>query len=392
MIGQRMFPIAMESDATLSDRDVIDASLAKVDEADAYIGLIGYRYGLTPVDHARNPEQLSLSELEFRRAVARGIFGMHVYHASRAFDFARIAPRGADFKQKLSSFSDLARKSCIYSEFEFVPDLKAKAVQCLVKLREVLDNRSSSEPSAPDDALSANAEMALPIPPALYAKSAYTPGFNLVGRQYELDAICKWATADDPVLVIQAIGGMGKSALTWQWMQQHARHDRNDWAGILWDSFYVRGADMNDFCVTALAYMTQRPQGDFRGLKTSELASELLLHLRHRPWLLLLDGFQQVLVAYDRRDAQANDDDVDADLYRPARVPEACAFPVDDELLQRLSGAVPSKTLLSSRLMPSALLNPAGHLRPGVHRMQLRGIELEGRRAYAKRNWRTWKF
>ena len=73
MLGQRLLPIAMEDDAALPDQDLIDASLAKVDEADAYVGLISYRYGQMPKCPTRNPDRLSLTELEFRRAVARGI-------------------------------------------------------------------------------------------------------------------------------------------------------------------------------------------------------------------------------------------------------------------------------------------------------------------------------
>lgn len=51
--GQGMFPLGMANDAALPDQDLIDASLAKVDEADAYVGLISYRYGQMPYDPAK---------------------------------------------------------------------------------------------------------------------------------------------------------------------------------------------------------------------------------------------------------------------------------------------------------------------------------------------------
>ena len=90
MLSQRMFPIAMEDDAALPDQDLIDASLAKVNESDAYVGLISYRYGQTPKCLKRNPHLLSLTELEFRRALDRKIpicmFIMHDNHP---------VPRGA---------------------------------------------------------------------------------------------------------------------------------------------------------------------------------------------------------------------------------------------------------------------------------------------------------
>ena len=73
ILGQELFPEAMENDAALPDHDLISASLEKVDKADAYVELIGYRYGQTPECSARNPDNLSLTELEFRRALERKI-------------------------------------------------------------------------------------------------------------------------------------------------------------------------------------------------------------------------------------------------------------------------------------------------------------------------------
>lgn len=68
-MGQELFPVAMENDAVLPDHDLISASISKVDDADAYVGMISYRYGQTPEDGNRNPDKLSLTELEFRRAL-----------------------------------------------------------------------------------------------------------------------------------------------------------------------------------------------------------------------------------------------------------------------------------------------------------------------------------
>src|ERR1035438_1275996 len=64
-----MLPVAMEYDAARSADDLISASLKKVEQSDAYVGIIGYRYGQIPICGERNPQKLSLTELEFRRAV-----------------------------------------------------------------------------------------------------------------------------------------------------------------------------------------------------------------------------------------------------------------------------------------------------------------------------------
>ena len=55
---------------------------------------------------------------------------------------------------------------------------------------------------------------------------------------------------------------------------------------------------MADFCRRALAYMTRRPLAELDRLPTRELARDLLAELHARPWLLVLDGLERVLVAY----------------------------------------------------------------------------------------------
>lgn len=56
-----------------------------------------------------------------------------------------------------------------------------------------------------------------------------------------------------PIIFFDAIGGAGKSMLTWHWLNHHAPKLRPDLAGLLWYSFYERGAQMSDFCRHALA-------------------------------------------------------------------------------------------------------------------------------------------
>ena len=73
MARHEFHDIAMERDAALSTLDKIASSLRKVDRAEAYVCIIGYRYGTRDPCPTRNPENLSLTELEWRRAKERGI-------------------------------------------------------------------------------------------------------------------------------------------------------------------------------------------------------------------------------------------------------------------------------------------------------------------------------
>jgi hypothetical protein len=142
MLGQELFPVAMENDAALPDHDLISASLSKVDDADAYVGLISYRYGQAPEDADRNPDKLSLTELEFRRAIERRIpICMFIMGGEHPVPRSAVDAESDLDRRKLKAFVDLAKKDRIYAEFKSVDDLKAKAVQSLVKLREAIEKR-----------------------------------------------------------------------------------------------------------------------------------------------------------------------------------------------------------------------------------------------------------
>lgn len=140
MLTQRLLPVAMEDDAALPGQDPISASLGKVDEADAYVGLVSYRYGQTPEDKDRNPDAVSLTELEFRRAVLRKIpICMFLMHDDYPVPQRVIDEEKPETREKRASFVALVKKDRIFAEFKSVEDLKTKAVQSLVELRRVLE-------------------------------------------------------------------------------------------------------------------------------------------------------------------------------------------------------------------------------------------------------------
>jgi hypothetical protein len=217
----------------------------------------------------------------------------------------------------------------------------------------------------------------IPQPPDLYAYPPYIGSHEFVGRQAQLDILSDWALAADShaVLLFEAIGGSGKSLLTWEWTTKHATEVRDDWAGRFWYSFYEKGATMGDFCRRALAYMTGRSVERLRDRNLAELTPSLLHELRRRPWLLVLDGLERVLVAYHRFDAaQAPDDTAGTGDEIGRRDPCAAITPEDDDLLRVLTSAQPSKILLTSRLIPRALLNQSNQPIPGAIHERLPGL------------------
>jgi|GEM_PF-6709803 hypothetical protein len=114
------------------------------------------------------------------------------------------------------------------------------------------------------------------------------------------------------MLLFEAMGGSGKSMPTWEWLTRHATAARGDWAGRFWYSFYEKGAVMAGFCRQALAYMTMQPAVEFAQLRGPALADRLVAELEQRPWLLVLDGLERILVAHHRLDAaQLRDEEAD---------------------------------------------------------------------------------
>lgn len=220
----------------------------------------------------------------------------------------------------------------------------------------------------------------IPVPPMFYALPPYISSHSFIGRKSELDILDDWARPADAhsVMLFDAIGGTGKSLLTWEWSTQHSSRARNDWAGRFWYSFYEKGATMSDFCRRALGYMMGRPPADFKRRSTSELAELLVRQLQTKPWLLVLDGLERILVSYHRFDAaQVRDEDAGRTDEIARRDPCAAINPDDEGLLRALAAALPSKVLISTRLVPRALLNRSNQPIPGVLRQPLTGLRAQ---------------
>jgi hypothetical protein len=276
--GLHLHPVAMENDAA-KPVDVIESSLQMVRDGSAYIGIIGKKYGQVPRCATRNPDKLSITELEFNEALKLGrpvlLFIMGDDHLVRAADVETVGTK----RKKLQAFIERAKKMSadsavhrVYSVFESVEDFAKKAARSLAGLPRHLEKPEDAETT--DDvppALSPVEPDSIPTPPAFYAEPDYIGSHQFVGRARELEDLSEWARPADPtnLLLYEAIGGNGKSMLTWEWTTGHATQVRADWAGRFWYSFYERGAIMADFCQRALAYMTGQPLKELRKKKTA---------------------------------------------------------------------------------------------------------------------------
>lgn len=213
-----------------------------------------------------------------------------------------------------------------------------------------------------------------------WERAPYVMRGAFFGREAELEALDGWLDGDGPygaaqVLALQAIGGMGKSALAWTWEQNHApRRGRElGYDGVMWWSFYNVSDHARAFAIAAL---------DFLGVDAAKMPKgfgpqlELLAEIaRKRKVIFVLDGFERELLAYNRQDAP--DDAEAAAAASGARHPYDCVDPEFDAFLKRLAAtARKSRWLLTTRVTPEALRDAAG-----AQEVQLRGLSAPATRA-----------
>ncbi|HYV82091.1 MAG TPA: DUF4062 domain-containing protein [Pyrinomonadaceae bacterium] len=381
--GQGLTDVAMENDSAKAGVDLIDSSLQMVRDSAAYVAIISHKYGQIPKCPKRNPRNLSITELEFDEAQRLNrptvLFIMGDKHQVIPGNVETNASR----RKKLSAFRERAKKMTrdshvhrIYATFESLEEFRSQAIHAVANLRRYLDEQSVAAPDHSAIVIEAEPNT-IPSPPDFYAEPPYIGSHEFLGRQAELERLSDWASPADshPIILFEAIGGAGKSLLTWEWTAKHALQVRGDWAGRFWYSFYEKGAIMTDFCCHALSYITGQPLQHFRKKKTVQLGEMLLGLLQKQPWLLVLDGLERVLVAYHRFDAaQLVDEEAGLTDEIAHRDPCAAIRPEDDDLLRALAGALPSKLVLTSRLVPRVLLNSSSQPIPGVLRVPLPGL------------------
>ena len=212
-LRQGMFPLMMEH-LPARDADAIAESLRMVNEVDLYLGIFAYRYGYVPKGH-----DISITEMEYNRAVERGIprllFLMHEKHPLTAADF-EIGEGAA----KLAALKARLKTERVVNSFKSPDELSAQVINSLSHYRQ-------------PNLTAFHYVSDIPTPPEPYIAHPYTllQTHTLIGRQAELNLLTDWvARPGSPmyaarILNIVAIGGMGKSALTWKWFHDIAPHE-----------------------------------------------------------------------------------------------------------------------------------------------------------------------
>src|SRR5258707_4215280 len=296
-LRQGMFPLMMEH-LPASDAEAIAESLRMVNEADLYLGIFAYRYG-----YVSKGRDISITEMEYNRAVERGIprllFLMHKDHPLKAADVE--TGEGA---VKLEALKARLKTERVMNSFTSPAELRAQVIDSLSHYRQ-------------PDLTAFHYVSDIPEPPEAYIAHPYTllQDHSLIGRQAELNLLTDWvakpgsAVYSARLLNIVAIGGMGKSALTWKWFNDIAPREMRPLAGRLWWSFYESDASFENFVIRALCYVSGQTEDEVRRLSWQEREAQLLRHLNDKPYLFVLDGLERILIAYHRMEASYLADD-----------------------------------------------------------------------------------
>jgi hypothetical protein len=209
-------PREMMENLTAENRTAADVSLRMVEEADVYLGVFAYRYGFVPPG-----SDISITEMEYNRAgdlnKPRLIFFIHEDHpvVKKDFDTGQSA-------EKLEALKKRIGEARVAAFFKSPEDIRSHVVEALTKLAKEFEAAEDGAAAA-SAAAKLHRKTSIPAPPEPYIAHPYTllQLHGLAGRQAELNALTDWVA--DPaspafsarVFCFVAIGGMGKSALTW---------------------------------------------------------------------------------------------------------------------------------------------------------------------------------
>jgi tetratricopeptide (TPR) repeat protein len=376
-----MFYPDMMEHLTATDANALEVSLRMVEQAEIYVGVFAFRYGYVP-----EGETISVTEAEYNRAVERNIprliFLMSDDHPVKPSDVE--TGEGA---AKLAKLKERLKKERVAGFFSSADDLKGQVIQALVPYRE-------------PDLTTFHYVSDIPQPPETFIAHPYTllQTHRLVGRQQELNLLTDWVAKPDSeiykahILNIVAIGGLGKSALTWKWFNDIAPQEMKPLAGRMWWSFYESDATFENFVTRALAYVTKRALAEVQQIPAPDRETQLLAALDREPFLFVLDGLERILIAYARMDAaHLSDDDYDKQTANvvanafglPASAAQSftgehrlrkTADPRAGSYLRKLANVRASRILASTRLYPADLQMMTGATLPGCHAVFLSGL------------------
>ena len=286
------------------DKDAAEISVAMVRQADVYIGVFAHRYGYVP-----DGSDISVIEMEYKEAVANKIPRL----CFLIDEDLPVSPKMMDIGlagEKLKAFKDRVSKDRVVGFFTTAKELRGLVIHALETFKADRVN-----PDEPKPIPSLHFVHPIPKPPEPYIAHYYAllQTGKIIGRRAELDRLTQWITKSPyPMMHVVAIGGMGKSALTWHWFHHIAPQEWPKMKGRIWWSFYESDGHFENFVTRSLAYVSGQSEAEVRKQNLRDRCDSLIQILHKEPYLIVLDGLERILTAYARMDAPyLKDDDLD---------------------------------------------------------------------------------
>lgn len=200
------------------------------------------------------------------------------------------------------------------------------------------------------------------------------------GREKYLERLDAWAVDADAasVLCLTALGGAGKSALAWRWLNGALTRLRQDgFRGALWCSFYEGTFTFEDFLRRALAFCGRMQPEGVAALSREQVEIQLLAALARDRYVLVVDGLERLMIGYSQAAERAIDDEGTrgaTDRDGSTRQERRMANRRDGAFLARLATPLASRLLITTRLAPADLDPPDGGRRGAVEVVELPGL------------------
>jgi len=270
-----------------SPEDAITESLKFVDEAEIYIGIFAHRYGYVP-DSPRNPGKISITEMEYRRAVERKI-PILIFIMDPAHNLTAEMVEKGDGAAKLEKLKDELKKTYVVAFFKSAEDLRGHVLHALSKMIKPAGKPFKPEPMPEPGVLPEPGD----LPPGSSRSRMLGRNPNFTGREEDLIGLagallCGTNTVITPAAAAVGSGGIGKSQLAIEFAYRYGRC----FYGVHWIDLYgvTNGDTLPRFEAEVAACGAEMGLAGFPETQPEQVRVTLATWAQSAPRLVILDN------------------------------------------------------------------------------------------------------